>query len=378
MSEHPRWQRRLVAAGFVWFALMGIAVTANGPLSVVLAEAFGQPKASEPQVGTAFFIGSALAIALSAAFSSLFSGSWVARACGASYTIGAGLCALTQSWMGLLLGLAMMGAGNGGLSIWFNAEFARTFEGPKRNAWLTALNGCWAVGAVMGPALVNLFGSAPKGPHTAIAVVALLSLPLALAVPAHRARKDSADTHIGRLPGRVWALAALLGLYVTAEVTTLLLMTRHLIEVHGFVVAGASLVGSGLWLAFMCGRFGASPLSMRLSPGMLIAGSALLAVAGLGLTLMSSTVWAGYLLLGLSMGPIFPAVIAWGTSLTTAAHRATSVMVLGPCVGALIGPEVFGRLLQDRWSQMPLWVAGMFLVIATLSFWWDRSSPAKS
>ncbi len=364
--------RRLVVAGFVWFAFMGLAVTMNGPLSEAMTPLLGQPASSQPQMGTAFFLGSALMLAANAAFTPLFVGAWVPRACTVSYALGNLICATTTNWPLFLVGLALTGAGNGGMSVWFNAEFARTFEGPRVGAWLTALNGFWAVGAVLGPYLVAQLVQQPRSPYIAVGVAALLSLPLAFLIRPRPAHDPTAEANVAAIPKLVYGLMVVLGIYVGAETSTIILMSRHLISVHGLSLAGAATVASGLWFAFMIGRFGVGPIAARVRPPLIIAGCAGLAICGLLMTTQPTLYWPGYVLLGISMGPIFPAVIAWGTGLSTAAHRVTSLMVLGPCVMAVALPASVAAALGAQISALPWVIIGFHALIASLSLLWGR------
>ncbi len=368
--------RRLVAAGFVWFAFMGLAVTMNGPLSVAMTPLMGQPAVSQPQMGTAFFLGSALMLAANAAFTPWFVGAWVPRACTVSYFLGNVICATTTSWPLFLFGLALTGAGNGGMSVWFNAEFARTFEGSRVGAWLTALNGFWAVGAVLGPYLVAQLVQQPRSPYLVVAVAALLSLPLAFLIRPRPAHDPTAEANLASIPKLVYGLMVVLGIYVGAETATLILMSRHLISVHGMTLPGAATVAAALWFAFMVGRFGVGPIAARVRPPWIIAGCSTLAICGLLMTTQAGLQWPGYMLLGIAMGPIFPAVIAWGTGLSPAAHRVTSLMVLGPCVTAVLFPATVAAAIGAQISALPWVIIGLHALIATLSVLWGRPRPS--
>lgn len=377
MTDTIAAQRRLVAAGFAWFALMGLAVTMTGPLSTALAPMMGQPQSSEAQIGTALFAGAGVMILLNVLFAERFAGAWVARFCGISYTVGILSCWLSPNWSVLLLGFVFVGAGNGGMSIWYNAEFARFFDGPRVGAWLTALNGFWAVGAVSGPFLVGQFVAYPKRALLAAAILAVLALPMALRVPSRHHQVGDVSEESVRVPTRVYGLMVMLGFYVGAEAATLTLMSRHLMSVHEMTLALAAQVASCLWFAFMVGRFGAGPIAARVHPSRLLAGCAFLACLSLFLVTKPNLEWFGYVLLGLAMGPIFPAVIAWGTSLSAAAHRVTSLMILGPCVTAVSFPGLLAMLIGTNHAIMPWIIMGFHGTIATLAVLWSpRSAPA--
>ena len=371
-------EKRLVAAGFVWFAMMGLAVTMSGPLSVSLGPAFRQPQANESQIVTALFAGSALMIALSVSFAKLFARTWVARFCGFSYATGMILCWMSPSWTLLLLGFGLIGLGNGGMSIWYNAEFARFFDGKRVGAWLSALNGFWAVGAVSGPLLLRQFERDPRAALGIVACIAVVALPLAVMVPTRVDPEHSEAEESVPVPRLIFGLMVLLGLYVGAETATLTLMSRYMMSVHAMSWSLATAVGSGLWFAFMVGRFGAGPIAARLHPSRLLFGCATLACVSLCIAAQPGLAMPGYIMLGLAMGPIFPTVIAWGTGLSPAAHRLTGIMVMGPCVTAVTFPGMVTALVGVQFAIMPWIIIGVHATIGVLALVWaPRSSPAR-
>lgn len=364
-------QRQLLAAsGFIWFFLMGCFVTMSGPAGIALIRKFALPLESAPQVATSFFIGSMGVIFASAAFSRLFAGVWVPRVCAALYFAGALIASLSTQWNALLLGVGMIGAANGGLSIWFNAEVAKQFDGPKVGMWLTIVNGFWAVGAICGPYLLSQFSQTPQVPFWFLCGSAGIGLLMTFGLRQTDQMESESHDQTSKLPCRVFGLSLLLGMYVGTESSCIVWMTQHLISAHGMKLESAAQIGSMVWLAFAVGRFGSGKMLQRLGAPIFVATCMAVACGGLLLTMSSTTVVAGYILLGLAMGPTFPSVILWGTSLTTQTHKATSIMVIGAAIAAAVFPNLVGSIVANQMSQLPIvLIVGFGLIVALATAW---------
>lgn len=363
-------ERLLVAAGCVWMTLIGISVTMMGPLGSVLAEWQRRPVTDGPQVTGAFFWGSAAVIVFASLFPKRFASVLTVRLSGLAMMLGGMGIMFSQSWTAVLASSVVLGAANGGISVWFNAEVAHRF-GERSGRWLALVNAFWPVGAVLGPRIVSSLYEVPTHPHLLLTALALAGLPLAFLVPHDPhvvAASEGAEPSpakgpsLGTLGFHVWALAAVLGLYVGTEILTMMLMTRYLEQAQGLPFADASSANSVLWFAFMASRFASAWLATRISPGMFVVmGGFLAAVAGLTVGLGGSAVAiAGFALMGVAMGPIFPAVMAWGTRGSDQPQRATSVMVLGASVAALALPPVALAWINVDVRTFPPTLAGFY------------------
>ena len=376
MPRLSQQDRILALSGFLWFTLMGLSVTMTGPISALMGQSLGQPKSSEAQIFVAIASGAAAIVALNAMFSSHFTGRWVARFCACAYAAGATVVLFAQSWPMLLTGYVMIGLGNGGHSFWYNAEFARNFRDRGVGVWLSMLNGFWAVGAVVGPLLVGKSPSDWRWPVWILWIFCLLPTVFAWFVqppPPTEATEEAKE----RLPLHTYGLMVLLGLYVGVETTTLTFMSRQLMEVHGVALAAASAIASSLWFAFMISRFATGPISLKLHPSRIVLAAACLGAIGAYLTAQPGLGLVSYVMIGLAMGPVFPAVIQWGTSLSHAPHRATAIMVLGPCICAVAFPAVAAIGIGEHYSRLPWIVLAIHVCIAVGSVMLHDRKPAS-
>ncbi|MBL8059588.1 MAG: MFS transporter [Chthonomonas sp.] len=380
MSLHlpPRPASLLALSGFLWFVLMGMSVTMTGPISSLMSSGLGQPSSNESQIGVALFTGSAIIVGLNGFFSHWFTGRWVARYCAVAFIAGATVIWTAQSWTQLLLGYGLIGLGNGGNSFWYNAEIARVFRDRGVGAWLSALNGFWAVGAMTGPLLVGQSGGAWRWPVQVIWALGLACLVFAWIVPAPPP-KEAQEEAREALPRKTYGLMVLLGLYVGVEITTLTFMSRHLMQVHEMTLATVSAIASSLWFAFMIARFGSGAIALRVHPSRIVAGAAVLAVVGAFLTSHPGLGWIGYVMIGVAMGPVFPSVIQWGTSMGHAPHRSTAIMVLGPCFTGVAFPALVSAGMATRYEQLPWIVLAVHACIAVgaLALGTSRAEPAS-
>ncbi len=370
--------RILALSGFLWFVLMGMSVTMTGPIASLMASSFGRSKAHEAQVFIAIAAGSAIIVVINALRPDWFTGRWVARFCSVCYVAGAATAWSAPSWPLLLLGYGLIGLGNGGNSFWYNAEVARNFRDRGVGAWLSALNGFWAVGAVIGPLLVGQSNSGWRWPVSILFFLAVLPVIAAWLVPAPP-ETEAVDEAKESLPATTYGLMILLGLYVGVETTTLTFMSRHLMMVHGLTLSVASAIASALWFSFMGSRFATGPLSLRFAPSWIVVGAALIAIVGATLSSQPGLAWPSYVLIGVAMGPVFPAVIEWGTSLGHAPHRATAIMVLGPCVTAIAFPALVSAGMGERFGLLPWIVLSIHgaILVGAIFLRTNRGAPAN-
>lgn len=357
---------------------MGMSVTMTGPISSLMSAGLGQPPSSEANIGVALFTGSAIIVGLNGFFSHWFTGRWVARFCALVFIAGATTIWTAQSWAQLLIGYGLIGLGNGGNSFWYNAEIARKFRDRGVGAWLSALNGFWAVGAMTGPLLVGQSQGSWRWPLQLIWGLAFVPAVVAWFVPAPPIN-EAKDEAREPLPKKTYGLMVLLGLYVGVEITTLTFMTRHLMQVHGLTLATVSAIASSLWFAFMIARFGSGAIALRVHPSRIIAGAATLAVIGAFLTAQPGLGWVGYMVIGVAMGPVFPSVIQWGTSMGHAPHRSTAIMVLGPCFTGVAFPALVAAGMATRFEQLPWIVLSVHACIAVgaMVLGANRAAPAS-
>jgi len=252
---------------------------------------------------------------------------------------GAGLIGYTlvpQWWMMVALGvLAGLGAGaiDAGLNTYVAANLS---EGLMQ--WLHA---CYGIGVTLGP-LIMTYGLAIWDRwqvgylavglfELALALTFALTLPLWSARPAAEAprltdyRTPMLETL--RLP-QAWTGALLFFLYVGAEASLGTWTYSLLTGSRGIDARTAGLYAGGYWAMFTVGRAAAGFYARRAGPRLLVIGGLLGALAGSGLLAWnpfpaSSLIAVG--LVGLSIAPIFPALMSDTSERVSPRHAANTI-----------------------------------------------------
>lgn len=357
-------QVRLAVAGLFIFFLLGMAVTINGPLGVALAPRF--PGAEASQISSAFFVGSAVVILASVLTKGRISTIWLVRCCTSSYVLGGALVCFAPSWPLVLAGILLAGCANGGMGMWFNAEMARTMPA----YWLAILNGHWALGAILGPQLLNLLVKTPQMPHGVLAALGLLALPLAWRV--QQTFADDHDPTHASVPAKAYMVAGLMALYVFTETLLFAFATQQVMATHRFPLQTATIVLSAMMIGFTVGRFafGLVPATVRQGTSLMVLGA--IAAAGAALSGVPGMVWVGYVLLGLGIGPVFPVIIAWGATVVKNAHQVTGIVTAGAVVAAAISPSVGNAAFRNQPGAVALTTAALFALLSLAAFGVDR------
>jgi len=341
-----------MALGLLVFLHLGLLLAAYGPSFAALQARHGVGVAEVGTSVSAHFLGGFVGV--------LAAGMVIARlGYRRSMVLSALLLALggagvgfTSSWSLVLVGASFVGLGYGIAVVLYNFLFARAFA-PAGAAAVNLVNGAYGVGAIAMPALIGwLMGVAIARDPASIAqvpplvfglttVLALVVVAMALWVPwlpptrSGPSRRASASG--SRLAGGVVLFAALMFLYVAAEVATAAWAPTHLAEPLG--VARSALAVSVFWGALTAGRFLAAAFAARVRPADLILGGMALTLVGVGLAHAPAVALAGYALVGLGLAPVFPTTVVWidrhfGERADRVAPWILAAGNLGPVVGA--------------------------------------------
>jgi len=293
--------------------------------------------------------------------------------------------ALLPALFGVGFGVAIIDAG-------LNAYIAGL---PRGASLLNYLHAFYGVGALLGPLLAtamltNVFGWNATYYALALGVAAAL---LGVLLRFERRRAPTVGRHDEAAGGLLraalsspllWLSAFFLLVYVGVEVSlgawsySLLTVTRAVPRL------GAGWMVSGYWLGLTLGRFVLARLVERVGPqrmiqwltGGVIAGVALVWIAPpSGWALAAAGLW----LVGFSLGPIFPSVIAVISAVTSERLRQSAIgfaASLGS-MGAALFPWVAANLAQrlGLWSLLP-YVAALSLVMLGLWLWLRRGLHA--
>ncbi len=306
--------RTAVIAIGLTFLLMGLVVSAYGPLLEHLTRRFG---VSLPVAGATIsvhFGGGLLGVLIAMrSMERLPARVTVMVACGIG-ALGCAAVAVAFVWPFFLAAIFVVGLGFGALVLGLNQLVAYS-EGRRRAALLSGLNSAYSAGAVAGPVLVAAFAR----DHFSLLFLAAAAVALALVL--------GTAGIVGRLPvgsgfsGRPGLLVIVFivafTLYVGLETGTGGWMPSHL-ESAGLRSQDAAAATSGFFLAIVTGR-----LLMTLMPAhvpehvIVITGAAL----------------------------IFPTGIVWLAKLRPGDSRATSWLFPAASVGGIAGPGAIGLVV---------------------------------
>src|SRR5919112_1353826 len=253
-----------------------------------------------------------------------------------------------------LLGLALLGATNGGLDVSMNAQAVVVERGYGRPI-MSSFHAAWSFGGLAGAALGGLLASLGIGPLPHFCVVAILS---AIAfVGAYRALLPShADASEEGAPAFARPTRALLGLGIISFCVLLgegamgdwsaVYLNNTLGTGPGFAAAGYA--AFSLSMAF--GRLFGDGLTERLGSATLVRSCGALAALGLGIALAIGqplVALVGFACAGAGFSIVFPAALsAAGRTEGTATGPALAAVSTAAYTGFLVGPPFIGFLAE--------------------------------
>lgn len=357
-GERVHLTRAALAAVAAIFFLMGVLVSAYGPLLEHLARGFDVSLSIAGGALSAHFFGALVGILVSMRILQRVSSR--AFVFGGLGCMGLGCIgvALAPTWVAFLASVLVIGVGFGALDIGCNQVVAHS-AGTRQTAVLNALNGTFGVGAVAGPILVSTIGRAHLSLlYGGIAVLAFALSPLVTGIKGRL--PFSSERPARRSTALLGVFMVAFALYVGVEAGTGGWMPSHL-ESDGVQALAAATLTSGFWLALAFGRLLVALVPAQVPESLIvIAGSALAAVALFGA--MNPTVApVAYIVTGLALAPIFPTGIVWLAKLTPGDARATSWLFPASMVGGAIIPGAMGAVIARFGIG---WVPAVLSVVA--------------
>jgi fucose permease len=158
------------------------------------------------------------------------------------------------------------------------------------------------------------------------------------------------------------------------------------VEQIGYGGAGmATGVTAIFWTGFVCGRLLAIPLSRRLRPALMLAGSlglliaaavVFVVIAGPGIGL-----WVVMFVIGLVIAPQSASMIAFAEEHLTLSGKATAAFIASAGLGGLVIPWLLGVLFDARGAEVlpPVVLISAIIAAATagLAGWLVLRTPAQ-
>lgn len=367
-EERVFLSRVAIVAIAATFLLMGLVVSAYGPLLEHLTRRFGVSLPIAGATISVHFLGSLPGVLVAMWAIQRMPARDIVMTSSVVVAIGLAIIAFAFSWPMFLAGVLVVGLGFGALVLSLNQLVAYS-AGARRSALLNALNGCYSAGAVAGPILVAAFASS----HFAVLYLAgtlvwLVVIPGAAGIAGRLPVAAGAPARPGLLVG---IFISAFVLYVAVENGTGGWMTSHL-ESTGIASSSAATITSGFWLALVTGRLLIALVPARVPESTIVlTGSALGAIA-LFLATIAPLAPFAYVAAGLVVAPIFPTGIVWLAKLRPGDSRATAWLFPAASIGGTFGPGLIGIVIASAgvaWAPavVGLVAAGMFVAFLAAS-----------
>jgi FHS family glucose/mannose:H+ symporter-like MFS transporter len=383
--------KQILALSFVIFIGIGLLGSSLGPALPDLAEQTGSTLAALGAIFTASFGGTMIAQVSAGPLNDRLGQRPVLLAGIMLGVMGAlGILLSHALWL-TLAASAIFGMGFGALDVSLNILIAEVFAA-RSVPVLNLLHVFFGVGSVAGPAIASgtlkLWDTALP-PIGVGVVMVMLTIPaiLRLAPGPLRAKDDTPNAAAEKFSYRVpllWALGALLMLYVGIESGIGAWTTAYADRSTTLSKETAALLTSGYWFALTVGRVAGAIWGGRFQPYFVLGASLAGMMAGgvllaLGTGNIAMTILA-VLVLGLWSGPPYPTVVA----ITTRAFRsgpgkATGAVVSLGSLGAATLPWSQGIVLdQIGTAAYAIFIAGLTAVMMLMFIGIRRRSATVS
>ncbi|MFE0257801.1 MFS transporter [Streptomyces sp. NPDC059010] len=398
---HPRvFSPAAVVASCVGFVLIGALQALYGPAIPAFREEFGLSPSAAGLGLSAHFVGGVAGVLL---FDRLYGRIGNRQMLGASYllmAVGAAGFALAPGWPTALAMALLAGLGFGGIDYGLNQLFAVGF-GHRSTAMLNILNAHFGIGAILGPALIGVVGSAH---YPAVFLgFALANLPLLLCLRGVRDRAPQpsgtpGEPHDGQGDGQggghvggegggqvlVRSLGSVLAVFVALYVLHVGIEAgvggwepTHL-ESVGYGAGFAATATSVYWLMMTVGRFLVAPIALRRSAQTIITVSCAGMTVCLLLAALPGLAPYAYAGVGLFIAPIFPTGLPWLHRAAPRARRAGALVIAASMVGGVVAGPALGKAIE--WSgvrSVPLLLGAVSALCLAATLWLIRSTRAR-
>lgn len=280
----------------------------------------------------------------------------------------------------------LLGLGQSGSQVAYNAMFGLQAEGRRASAVLNRLNAFFGIGALVGPLFVAASYTLINEATLAFWIAAAMALPLTLgALWARDGLRHSSLPHATSPDGSAarrlltspaaWGLCVVMGLYVGCEVAFSGWATEFTSRMTGVSTAQAAVAVSIFWAALALSRYFTHIVMRRIPSVALISLLFALAIVGLAVMLLagqtSAAAWVGAFLVGAGFGPIYPTLIAIGIQrFPFAAQMIASVLTSTGAVGALFLPTLMGFAMDvSALGAVSAWVMLAGVLVLVIGLW---------
>ena len=350
-------RRSLVAAYYTSFVALGLFAGALGPTLPGLAEQ------TRVHLSEASLLLSAHGFGYAAG--SLIAGRLYDRVAGHKIMAGALLimCAAIATlpalpWLWVLIAAVLIVAVAGGfLDVGANTLLIWTY-GAKVAPAMNGLHLFFGVGSLISPLIVAqviLFRGDSRLTYWVLAPLMLPAAGWLLRLPSPSV-PPADDTITGRVN---WLLVGLLALFnffsVGAESSFGNWLYTYSTTLGMVSKAGGAYLTSTFWAAFTLSRLFGVVAAMRWTPAQMLLGCVPGALVGvLGIVLLPGSpaaLWAGVIIFGLGLGPLFPAVFSLAGRATRVTGQVTSAIFVGGSLGMMSVPWLIGQFFEAAGPQ---------------------------
>lgn len=360
----------------VAFVVLGLPDFAHGVAWPALRAELGRPLAD---LGTFLVAGGAgyLAVALSTgALAARWSVEGLVVRATLTSAAGLALVAGAPSWLAVLLGGALAGAGAGGMDTGFNAAVALRGDGRL----MGLLHAGYGAGAAIGPVVVGGSLVAGGGWRPPYAVFALASIALVVPLLGRGMGDPPPQQPMGRATGMGVPILAF-AVYVALEVTAGQWAFTFLTEQRGLGDLAGSVWVAMYWIGLTAGRLWLGLTGHERPPASLLTASGAGALAGgLLLWIGGPVAPAGLALLGLALSVVFPLLMLLTPERVGAARAAAAIgwQTAAAAIGGAAGPAAAGVVLDVAGigAYGPIVVGGSLALAAAVAALRPRSEPA--
>jgi fucose permease len=388
----------LIAGCLYSFVVLGLPDGMLGVAWPAVRHGFGQPLAGLGELLIGSLCGYLAVSSTAGSTLRRFGTSTVLIGSAVTGCAGAGLIAATPWWAGVVAGALLLGAAGGGLDAALNTVVALA----GRTRLMNLLHAAYGMGAALGPLAVTAALAAASSWRAAYTGLFALTAILAVAWIGLRGAFPPLPRHDGpgagpsrpgrrrtlggdrRLRAAVWLSLGVFFCYTGLEVAVSSWSASFLRGPGGLPATMAGFAVFAYWAGLTAGRVGAAALGSRLPAQYAVRaglGGGIAGGAVVWANLTPAVTVAGLVLLGVSLGPIFPALINLtpGRLGETLAVRAIGWQIAAAGVGGTSLSALAGVLLQfTGLASFGPSLVGLAVVLAVLNLLVERAAPAGS
>lgn len=285
-----------------------------------------------------------------------------------------------------LIGIAigMIDVGGNTLIVWLYRQ-----EVPP---YMNALHLFWGLGAFLAPLVIAQIAIISGNAAASYWVFAALMVPVAVwltQTPSPEMPADAGPDSSSAVVRRHWVFVALMAVLFFIHVGAELSFGGWIFSYADAVGIGpettARVLNSIFWGGLVVGRLIAIPVSLRVSPAMMIQLDLALAAIGLGIVAFlpdwPPALWIGTAMFGMSIASIFASCINFTERHMPVTSQTTAILLVGASLGSMTLPWLTGRLFEAGGSETMPYVVGLtilagFVVFGALRFHVARQDRA--